>query len=406
MKQKRIKIVFLTHWYYPEKIGCSSRVNNFCTSLSKHYDVDIICPFPAFPFGTFKKKFKLIQRERIGNINIIRLCNYVPGKKDRIFKRYCNFLFFPLISTFFLFINKKEYDLIFSTSPPVFVSIVGYFSSKILKKRWVLDIRDTWIENAIQLGYLGKNGLLYKFLIKFEREVLNTSNNLIFFTKAVKDHYKKKYPELNLEQKSLILYNGVNISKFKPTLDWNEKKDQILYHGNIGVAQDLLVFVKSIVRFRKNTKFILYGTGDKTEEIKNYIKANSLENSIQIEKPVDNEIIPHIINQSKIGIVPLKQNVGLDYTVPTKLLEYMACGIPVVASKLKEIDRVLSKSNAGLTSNNDEEELKDKMNVLLENEDLAKQMGKNGRHFIIDNFDWNENVKQLINLIDEMDDLK
>ena len=50
-EKKRLKIAFFTHWYFPEKIGCSTRVDNYCKTFSKYYDVDIICPIPAFPFG-------------------------------------------------------------------------------------------------------------------------------------------------------------------------------------------------------------------------------------------------------------------------------------------------------------------------------------------------------------------
>jgi colanic acid biosynthesis glycosyl transferase WcaI len=403
MKKKGIKIAFFTHWYFPEKIGCSSRVYNYCTSFSKYYDVDIICPFPAFPFGTFNKQSKLIQRETVENVNIIRLYNYIPGKKDRIFKRYINFLFFPFIASFFLFLKRKKYDLVITTSPPIFISMIGYFASKILKTKWILDVRDTWIENAIQLNFLKENGLIHKLLLKFEREAFKTCDNLIFFTETVLTHYKNKYPELNLEKKSMIIYNGVNTLIFKPTLNWYEKKDQILYHGNIGMAQDLLIFVKSIAKLNKDVKFILYGTGDKMDEIQNYIQENSLNDIVKIEKPVDKEEIPNIINQFKIGIVSLKQNVGLDYTVPTKLLEFMACGVPIIASKLKEIDQILSKSKAGLTSNNNEEEIKEKLSMLLENDELAEGMGKNGRKFVINNFDWNENIKPLLKFIDTME---
>ena len=94
--------------HFPEKIGCSSRVHNYCTSLSKHYDVHVICPIPAFPFGTFKKQSKLIQKRYVENIPCIRLYNYVPGEKDRIFKRYINFLLFPVIASIFLFIRRND----------------------------------------------------------------------------------------------------------------------------------------------------------------------------------------------------------------------------------------------------------------------------------------------------------
>ena len=60
-EKKRLKIAFFTHWYFPEKIGCSTRVDNYCKTFSKYYDVDIICPVPEIILIFILSKYVLVD---------------------------------------------------------------------------------------------------------------------------------------------------------------------------------------------------------------------------------------------------------------------------------------------------------------------------------------------------------
>jgi len=71
--------------------------------------------------------------------------------------------------------------------------------------------------------------------------------------------------------------------------------------------------------------------------------------------------------------------------IPTSLLEAMSCGTPVVSTATCMIPDIIENGSNGFISN-DEEVLKEKIKLLLDNPDLAKEMGAKGRQTILEKF--------------------
>lgn len=80
---------------------------------------------------------------------------------------------------------------------------------------------------------------------------------------------------------------------------------------------------------------------------------------------------------------------------PIKIYEYMAAGLPVVASDFEDWKEVIVGGGAGICVNPlDKKEVAKALNYLLENPNLAQQMGIKGREMVVEQYNWsNENVK-------------
>ena len=74
---------------------------------------------------------------------------------------------------------------------------------------------------------------------------------------------------------------------------------------------------------------------------------------------------------------------------PIKLLEYGACGKPVVATNVEETAKIISNGIHGYLSNPDNPDMYGEYIIkLLLNPQLSLKMGKELQNFVTNNFDW------------------
>ncbi len=142
-----------------------------------------------------------------------------------------------------------------------------------------------------------------------------------------------------------------------------------------------------ISKFFPNIKLILVGKGEEEIKLKKLRNKLNLKNVIFID-PIPRSKVPEMLSKSLIGIVPLKADKSLKYARPTKLYEYMSCGLPIVAYGLSvEVKKILEKSKAGVyVEGNDHRKVAKVIINLLSNPKLMEKMAQNARKYIIQNY--------------------
>ena len=114
--------------------------------------------------------------------------------------------------------------------------------------------------------------------------------------------------------------------------------------------------------------------------------------------------IPHscvvkYLAYSKVGVIPLPHKEKFMKNIPTKLFEYMACRIPVVASDLPPIRKFVgTRGCAILVPPEDEEAFASAIDFLLSNPQRAQAMGEKGRSLVEQKFNWARESKKLLTL--------
>lgn len=115
--------------------------------------------------------------------------------------------------------------------------------------------------------------------------------------------------------------------------------------------------------------------------------------------------VREIINRSVIGISTLL-NVG-QYAEPwnlsTKVYEYISLGIPVILTKNKFDEMTIEKYKFGVCVDPDNiNEFSNAIRVLLNNEELRREMGENGRRAVKEVFNWDTQAENLFSLYEEL----
>lgn len=398
------RILIVTHHFPPEIIGGATRISELAYFLSKKYNVIVVCPLPTFPFGKFPVKKSLIKREYFSKrIQVFRLWNYQPiTSKPSVGQRILFYIVFSLISMFFVVLLSKLYRVkyIITTTPPLTTLPSGFFT-RFLGVRWIIDIRDLWIDAAISLGFVKKESILTKLSKFFEKISFEQCNSIITNSRTIKKYIEQKISK----KKEEIVHHiplTIDLNLFRPTTNTTRRK-QVIYTGNLGPAQDLkkLIYAFSYLseKARKEIILTIVGNGEEEQELKNLARELKIPNVNFIES-ISRKNIPNLLSQASIGIVALANNSSLFYALPTKTLEYMACGLPIISyGPSLEVKELIKESKAGIhIQTGAPKDIAQAIEYLMYHQELLEQMSKNGRNFIKEKF----NRKKLINTINEI----
>ena len=396
MANRKLKVLLITQNFPPESVG--GAIHNF--EVAKYLSrlgcrVDVLTSYPTYPYGEFKRQNRLYSEERLGNIKVMRVWTYQPTESSpSVNQRLLQYLIFPLHAFLrlipILLFSRNRYDVVITSHPPEPTLLLGYFIKKFIRIAWVAEFRDLWLEAAVSLGFASNKGILYRLSEKLREKALLSADIFAYVSKHIRDRFIKEY---RVKATQIFNPNGVNPEKC-PLCD--EKKRNIIYVGNVGYAYSLENVIKSLSYVTDNNlKLLIVGGGDKKPFLLRLVHELGLEDRVKFVGIVSREEAMDLTSKSLIGLCAQKELDSLEYIVPIKVLEYMGCGIPFVATGRGEIERLAKDSKAGLIVKSEPMVIAEAINSLIEDHDLRTKMGLSGRKFVEKEYNMPETVSKL-----------
>ncbi|PIY91072.1 MAG: hypothetical protein COY72_00095 [Candidatus Nealsonbacteria bacterium CG_4_10_14_0_8_um_filter_35_10] len=179
-----------------------------------------------------------------------------------------------------------------------------------------------------------------------------------------------------------VIPNGIDLEIFNPKAKKIKKfldgKVNILFVGRIEERKGLIYLLRAYQILEKkfqNLRLIIIGEGELKEKCQNFVKDQNLKEVYFEGEKTGKELVSYF-NSSNIFCAP--SIYGESFGIV--LLEAMACGLPVVAFANEGYKEFFKDKKGGiLVKNRDYKDLAKKLKILIENENLRKQMGKWGR---------------------------
>ena len=190
----------------------------------------------------------------------------------------------------------------------------------------------------------------------------------------------------------------------------HDKLDQLIYVGGLTMVRGAKIMVDIMVELKKShphLKLLLLGPFNEPyveENIMNYIQDKNVQDVVEHISFVPHEKVPEYIVQSKVGLIPWQPNQQmLRMVFPNKVFEYMACGVPVIASDLPSMKYIFNQSKSGIIVKADDPvEYASAIRTLLNDTDKRNTLGKNGRKFVSVKYNWNLEATKLLKLYQEL----
>jgi glycosyltransferase involved in cell wall biosynthesis len=170
-------------------------------------------------------------------------------------------------------------------------------------------------------------------------------------------------------QKVHVVPNGVDPFFYKLSKgDSGERLERrsIIYAGsldrNYGVS--LLIEAFSRLSEKLSATLILVGSGPLSKKLATKFGDGRSELNIRLLGPVEHGKLLELYGDATVGVAPYLEGSSASYGVPMKIKEYLACGLPVIASAVGEINRFMN-SNAGIVIKPEVEELVEALTNIL-----------------------------------------
>jgi glycosyltransferase involved in cell wall biosynthesis len=378
-------VVFVSQRYPPEQGGNASRIRDTAVNLQHQgWDVTVLSPVKSYPFSEFERSRTWQTTESDGEVTVHRFWTWQPQTVDpSLIQRLAYFLIFALHATWWLLRNFRRYDAVITSSPPITTQLPGLATS-LLGKPWVADVRDLWIDAAVSLGHIGEGSLPERLARRFQEFALRTADRITVTTDATTTELETTYGP-GLARKAVLIPNGVDTDTFHPTDA--EKDPTIVYTGNIGSAQDLEACVRAMARLTHDEATLqLVGSGDVEPDLKRLVDNLSIEDRVEFTGLVPREVVPAILNEAMVGIAPLEDTDALQYAMPTKVYEYMACGLPTVVTGGDHIERFIEESGGGVHVENDPDRIAEVFDELLSDQTYRTGLAERGHEHVVERY--------------------
>ena len=267
------------------------------------------------------------------------------------------FHFLNFISELKRVIKKREYDLIIASSDPLWGSI-GYFISKKHKIKFLYDLHDNYeIYATYKIPF-------FRYLDRF---IIKNSDVITTVSYSLKNKIK------NIRGKNVfVIQNGVNIDLFKPQNKNKCRKDLNLpknakilaYTGSLQRTQGIELLIEVFKELKKkipDLRLILAGRFFKGESK----HINLKQKGIIYKGSLPQKDIVRVINSADVAVIPNTSNNFAKYCFPYKVVEYMSCNIPIVATNVGDVGKILSGYKNSLCKPNSIDDLKNKITKQL-----------------------------------------
>jgi glycosyltransferase involved in cell wall biosynthesis len=366
------------------------RVEKICNSLAKAGHIVHIASRNLKCKATCEEVNSLV----IHRIPTIKMFNYLysfPFFANPVWLNFTNKI-----------VKKMSIDLIIVRDLPL--AITGIWVAKKnripcifdMAENYVALLKDIWKKRKFSgLNLIVRNPT---FACLVQNYVLKHCDHILVVVKESSDFLKsRKVHEKNIS----IVGNTPQLSKFNEnTLSTPSVPDlsilskmrfsfTAVYTGGIQMGRGIQLVLESIDKILKQIPdfyFVIVGNGYAVDRLKKLAQDLKVGSYVHWTGWVEHDFVYQYIKNSKVGLIPHITSEHVNTTIPNKIFDYMALGIPVVTSDAVPMKRIVEEENCGLVfRNGNTTEL---VNTILKIKNSTINFGEIGKTAIYGKYNW------------------
>ena len=264
---------------------------------------------------------------------------------------------------------------------------------QILNKAWL----PSWSRRLMALAYM----LIEKGLLPFIDEIIIAEDSYI-------ENYRNRKNVVAIRNYPL-LPRAVK----RPDTDSSEggsRGFKVIYVGGVTKLRGALELIEALRLVKEdghhNVTLSLVGPLESLKfkkELHTLIRQYGLEGNVCILGPVPHTEVLGILAQSHIGAAILHPDPNYVESLPTKLFEYMAAGLPVVASNFPLWREIVEGNRCGICVDPlNPKEIAGAIEYLITHPEETRRMGENGRRAVEEKYNWENEGKKLLKLYEDL----
>ncbi|MAS37450.1 MAG: glycosyltransferase WbuB [Anaerolineaceae bacterium] len=352
------------------------------------------------------ERSQLVTRQDVEGIQVLRAYTYAALHQS-FFWRVVSFLSF-MVTSVWAGLRAGPVDVVMGTSPPIFQAVSAWLVAFILRRPFLLEIRDLWPAFAIDMGVL-KNPALIWLSERLENFLYARATHLLVNSPAYRDYLLDKHIPA---AKITLIPNGVDPDMFQPDSDGQAQRIAFgldgkfiaTYAGALGMANDIETILRAAQRLQDQPAihFLLVGDGKERRNLEKMAERLEL-NNVTFTGAQPKSAMPDVLAASDACIATLRDIPMFRTTYPNKVFDYMAAARPTLLAIDGVIREVIDAADGGIfVPPGDDEALAAAVLRLYHDPDAARAMGRRGRDYVVAHFNRHQHAEAFEVLLQEM----
>lgn len=383
------RVAMISHSVYMT----DNRVRRYAEALSARGDqVDVF---------SLRRHREFTKQEAVEGVNIFRIQDRF-GKNERSKLAYL----WPLLR--FLVVAsarlsrlhlQRPYDVVHVHNIPDFLVFAAWYP-KLTGVPVILDIHDIVPEFFTSKFRVGSASLTKRLLMWMERASASFADQVIIANHLWLEKYTQR---TGLNGRCTVFINHVDSKLFRPTRRTRQDHKQIvLYPGGLQWHQGIDIALhafKQVVKDLPTVEFHIYGDGSAKESLVRLAAELGVNGKVRFFEPKTVREIASIMADADLGVVPKRADSFGNEAYSTKIMEFMAVGVPVVVSNTK-VDRFyFDESVVSFFNSGDADHLARQMLELLRDVELGKRLTTQASEYAAANC-WEGRKADYLRLVD------
>lgn len=336
-----LRIDLWTWQYEPEPTGIGPVAASWARSMKdRGHDVEVITAHPHYPTPQWGHSWTPYREERSG-IPVLRLPLWIG--RQSAFARIREEMSYALAASLAP-IGRRRPDVAVVVSPSLISLVPSIFHGALRRVPWVLWLQDIVTAGAETTGIVNSRALLGSARA-LERRAYRSSARVV----VISDAFQRTLIEQGVPAEKVVrIYNSATRPLVPPEAVGEADTQgalRVLCMGNIGYSQNLPRLVRAFEqsdRLPADARLVITGTGELEAEVQAEVRSERVEIKGLLPS-VDSEL-----DRAAVGLVPQRPDIT-EFNLPSKLMNFMARGVPVLASVSldSETARLVQQSGGG-----------------------------------------------------------
>lgn len=382
-----MRVLVLGLNYAPEPVGIGPYTADMAAYLQRRgHQVRVIAGKPYYPHWRVAPAFrgKGVRRSSERGVEVVRVPHYVP-KTPTGARRLLHHVTFAVRALAPMVGSARRFrpDVVVTVAPSLIAATVAVFAARLSRARLWLHIQDFEVEAAFATGLLNRDGALTRLAFWFEAWLLRQADQLSTISPQMCDKLVAKGAPA---EKINEFRNWASIEDVEPLkapsvfrAEWAITRPHVaLYSGNIANKQGIEIVLEAarLLSRRQDIQFVICGNGSNRDAL--ILWSDGLDN-VLFRDLQPKERLGELLGLASVHLLPQRGSAA-DLVLPSKLTNMLASGRPIAATALPGTGLAAEVEGCGLLSPpEDAEALASSIERLIDDPDLADELGATGR---------------------------
>ena len=391
-ERRPLRVCMLAYAFYES----DTRILQYASALAKRGDlVDVFA----------LKRDDLPEFEVLNGVNVYRIQKRAVNEKGLL--TYASRIFcFLLRSTFLLRRKHRQhpYDLVHAHNVPDFLVFAAVFP-RANGVPVILDIHDLLPEFYASKFKVNHGAFFFKVLTFAERCSAAFASHVIVANHLWCDRYVARSSQV---EKCSVVRNYPDLNIFVAQSRTDQKKREkflLTYPGSLNWHQGLDVAIRafaSVAGQIPEGEFHIYGEGPAKASLIGLVNTLKMQNRVMFHAFLPSRDIARVMATTDLAIEPKRATSAFgNEALSTKILEFMALGVPVLASKTKIHAYYYDDSIIQYYENDDETQLAEQIIRLKNDFGLRRRLIGNATKYVREN-NWDSRKHDYLHLVDTL----